>query len=182
MASPSDQGLSRRLQVQPSWTRRERPWLIPSNRKLRHLHAITLRNLNLHQDYALPARAATDDDALPTSLKSPAKLLAIRENGHLSHSRSQDNLRPILESAPPSAPASPPLNPVIEHRISPVHGKSKTLPRPSLRNLRRRSTLEWANATSSQRQKTLEDVGATRLADLFFSLHVTALQGCYLLF
>lgn len=37
--------------------------------------------------------------------------------------------------------------------------------------MRRRSTLNWANATPQVRQKKLEDVARSRLADTWFSLH-----------
>lgn len=38
--------------------------------------------------------------------------------------------------------------------------------------LRRRSTLEWTNASPLTRQKKLEDITAGRMADTFFTLHV----------
>lgn len=165
---------------QDGWKRRERPWLIPSNRKLRHLQSITLRNLNLDQHHARHRRQTIDDEALPTTTKSPAKLLALRESNQLSHSRSQDNLRPIHESALHSTPPKrngP--NGTTTPTTSPTKSRVNTPPRPSFAKMRRRSTLEWASATSMQRQKRLEDVSASRLANLFFSLHVSGIEGRY---
>lgn len=40
------------------------------------------------------------------------------------------------------------------------------------KGLRRRSTLEWTNASPLTRQKKLEDITAVRMADTFFTLHV----------
>lgn len=170
------------LEAEPS--RRERPWLIPSvclscpiyvymyartpaempcqNRKLRHLQAITLRNLALEQHASRPRRQTIDDDGLPTSLKSPAKMLALRESMPLGHSKSSDDLRPIHESAITTSPPS---------------SKQRTPPRPSMAKLRRRSTLEWAASTSHQRQRRLENVSATRMANIFYSLHIQNHQG-----
>lgn len=42
--------------------------------------------------------------------------------------------------------------------------------------MRRRSTLNWANAPPETRQKQLEDVVAKRLADTFFSLHCADIE------
>ena len=42
--------------------------------------------------------------------------------------------------------------------------------------MRRRSTLNWANAPPETRQKQLEDVVAARLADTFFSLHCAEIE------
>ncbi|KAG9889648.1 hypothetical protein KCU98_g15099, partial [Aureobasidium melanogenum] len=138
--------------------RRERPWLIPSNRKLRHLQAITLRNLALSHQATRPRRGTIDDDGLPATKKSPAKMLALREaHSNMIHSKSSDDLRPIHESA--SSLSSSPT-------------KQRTPPRPSFAKLRRRSTLEWAASTSQQRQRRLYDVSAQRMADLFYSMHI----------
>ena len=43
--------------------------------------------------------------------------------------------------------------------------------RPGVGKLRRRSTLNWSNATPGVRQKKLEDVTKDRLADTWFSIH-----------
>lgn len=132
------------------------------NRKLRHLQAVTLRNLALSQESIRPRRGTIDDEGLPTTKKSPAKLLAMRDAHIMTHSKSSDDLRPIHESA---------------ITVSSSPNKQRTPPRPSMAKLRRRSTLEWAAATSQQRQKRLEHVSAARMADLFYSLHIDSQQG-----
>jgi len=116
-------------------------------------------------------------------------MLALRESKHLGHSRSQDNLRPIHENALHSSLSSSesaldlssssdtPLSRVT----SPVQVKIRSPSRPTFAKMRRRSTLEWASAGPSQRQKTLEDVSAARMADIFFSLHVSGIEGWYVL-
>ena len=50
-------------------------------------------------------------------------------------------------------------------------------PRPRMAKMRRRSTLEWVNATPQRRQEKLENVAAERMADVFFSLHVEGVKG-----
>ncbi|KAI4755024.1 hypothetical protein E4T52_12931 [Aureobasidium sp. EXF-3400] len=143
--------------------RRERPWLLPSNRKVRHLQAITLRNLALSHEATRPRRGTIDDEALPATKKSPAKILALRHaNTTMNHSKSSDDLRPIHESTSP---------------LSNSPAKQRTPPRPSFAKLRRRSTLEWAASTSQQRQRRLHDVSAQRMADLFYSIHIPNQQG-----
>lgn len=62
-------------------------------------------------------------------------------------------------------------------RAANTDGNGHTPSRPVLRKLRRRSTLEWANATPQRRQETLENVAAERMADVFFSLHVRGFEG-----
>lgn len=106
-------------------------------------------------------------------------MLALREGKQLGHSRSQDNLRPIHENALDSASSNGDLEPPSPATSSSSKGKTKTPPRPSFAKLRRRSTLEWATASSLQRQKKLEDVSASRMADVFFSLHISGLEGWY---
>ncbi|TIA39565.1 hypothetical protein D6C78_03181 [Aureobasidium pullulans] len=137
--------------------RRERPWLIPSNRKIRHLQAITLRNLALSHESNRPRRGTIDDEGLPATKKSPAKMLALRDAHNMNHSKSSDDLRPIHET---------------NISLSPTPTKPRTPPRPSFAKLRRRSTLEWAASTSQQRQRRLQDVSAQRMADLFYSIHI----------
>ncbi|KAH7380209.1 UV radiation resistance protein and autophagy-related subunit 14-domain-containing protein [Phaeosphaeria sp. MPI-PUGE-AT-0046c] len=140
---------------------RERPWLLPYNRRLRHLQGITIRNLTLTPN-TLRARGKTiDDEAIPSTLKSPTKALALRESKGLAHSRSSSDLK---------SPKKPPL-----------HGNGAaceptTPPKPTRpafgKGLRRRSTLEWTNASPLSRQKKLEGIAADRMADTFFTLHV----------
>ncbi|KAF4551225.1 VPS38-like protein [Elsinoe fawcettii] len=152
---------------QPKWTTRERPWLVPWNRKLRHLQSIALRNLALLQVDGRHRGKVIDDDALPNTLKSPAKQLALREGKTLGHSKSSDDLRPIHEDQPKSQRA----NGIPVNGSPKAPAKEKRM-RPTVAKLRRRSTLEWASETPQNRQIRLEAVSAARLADVFFTLHV----------
>nr|POE98921.1 hypothetical protein CFP56_77601 [Quercus suber] len=166
----------------PPAQRRDRPWLLPTNRKLRNLVSISLRNLSLAAPSASHPRGKTiDDDALPLSLKSPAKIVALREKPSLGHSRSSSDLRSVAEHGVDDTEATW----SVEANGSPVKAKGKgaaadalrTPPRPSIPRMRRRSTLEWINATPQRRQERLEDVTAERMADVFISLHVEGLKG-----
>ncbi|KAI4092538.1 MAG: hypothetical protein LQ344_003384 [Seirophora lacunosa] len=136
--------------------RRERPWLLPSNRKLRHLEGISIRNLALSRPSNLPQAKAADDESLPTSLRTPTKALALREK-KLEHSRSSSDLRQSPNS----------------RKIPDVDTQEKGLKpdQPPRNQLRRRSTLNWTNASPQTRQKKLEDVAGSKLADTWFSLH-----------
>ncbi|KAL8662608.1 MAG: hypothetical protein Q9202_004566 [Teloschistes flavicans] len=139
---------------------RERPWLLPSNRKLRHLEGITLRNLSFSQPSTPKQSKTTDDELLPSTLKTPTKLLALREK-KLEHSRSSSDLHTTPKSERPLAGRDEQAG--LDHGVKPN--------RPQIGNRRRRSTLNWANATPQVRQKKLEDVAGARLADAWFSLH-----------
>ncbi|KAK5681782.1 hypothetical protein LTS10_006315 [Elasticomyces elasticus] len=140
------------------------------NHKLRSLVSLSLRNLSLNNPALHRPRTKTiDDEALPTTLKSPAKLVALREQKHrsLEHSRSSQNLKSVHEDA------------VVDDLPNGEHegnGRPKTPQRPALSKMRRRSTLEWANATPQRRQERLENVTAERMADVFFSLHVGGVE------
>ncbi|KAL8685750.1 MAG: hypothetical protein Q9218_007563 [Villophora microphyllina] len=139
---------------------RERPWLLPSNRKLRHLEGITLRNLSLSQPSTTKQSKTTDDESLPSTLKTPTKLLALREK-KLEYSRSSSDLHRTPKSERQS---------VDNDGLGVLDNGSKSS-RPQIGNRRRRSTLNWANAPPQVRQKKLEDVAGARLADTWFSLH-----------
>ena len=163
---------------------RERPWLLPSvsipisesspalrsrincfgnpqNRKLRHLQGISLRNLALSSPLTKTHGKTIDDESLPHALKTPAKLLSQREI-KLEHSRSSSDLR-----LPPNA-----------HGLAEVddfnHNAPATSRPPS--KLRRRSTLNWANAPPRVRQTKLEDVSRERMADTWFSIHCSGID------
>nr|POF14164.1 uv radiation resistance associated protein [Quercus suber] len=153
------------------------------NHKLRNLVSISLRNLALTSPYPPHPRGKTiDDDALPRSLRSPAKNVLLREKIALGHSRSSVDLRSVAEHSVDDLEAML----AIDTNGSPVKGRNKsngtppeglrTLPRPSITRVRRRSTLEWINATPQRRQERLEDVTADRMADVFFSLHVEGVK------
>ena len=156
----------------PILSRRDGPYLLPSNRKLRNLISISLRNISLdHPTTSTPGRRrgkTIDDDAVPYNLKSPAKIVALREQaGKLEHSRSSSDLRSVKEDD----------GGAVEDQAvgngSPVKGKQR---RPTAR-MRRRSTLEWVNATPQRRQERLERVTEERMVDAFFSLHVGGFEG-----
>ncbi|OJD33257.1 uv radiation resistance protein [Diplodia corticola] len=147
--------------------RRDRPWLLPYNRKIRHLQGITIRNLALVQAAGRPRRGTIDDDAIPSSLKTTTKALAQRESRKLEHSRSSTDLRsndlkPISESAVNDSPRPD----------SKDAAASDVSLRPGFSRMRRRSTMEWSGASPLERQKKLEDVTGGRMANTFFSLHV----------
>lgn len=159
---------------------REKPWLLPSvsqkhgwhairkligncslqNRKLRHLEGISLRNLTLSRPSTLSQGKTADDQALPTSLRTPTKSLALREK-KLEHSRSSNDLR----TPPPGREKHDGSQKGSETR----NGLNVRPPLPG--KVRRRSTLNWTNATPEVRQKKLEDVARSKLADTWFSLH-----------
>ncbi|KAI9799887.1 MAG: hypothetical protein M1833_003809 [Piccolia ochrophora] len=141
-------------------TRRDRPWLLPSNRKLRHLQGICLRNLALSPASSGTRRKSIDDASLPLSWKTPAKLLARRDLYQLGHSKSSSDL------------TSPPSKTTPQDSIKPAEDAANGAgQRPSAGKLRRRSTLNWAAASPGVRQKKLEDVIGERMADTWFSLH-----------
>ncbi|KAF2834238.1 UV radiation resistance-associated gene protein [Patellaria atrata CBS 101060] len=142
-------------------TRRERSWLLPRNRKLRHLHGITIRNLTHELPPVGRSRGKTiDDDAIPSTLRSPTKALALREIKKLEHSRSSSDLRLTKESD------------TQDHKREIQRDTAQPdKPRPSISRLRRRSTMEWASASPLERQQKLEDMTAGKMADTFVSLH-----------
>ena len=69
------------------------------------------------------------------------------------------------------------MNGNTQEALEKKNGAPKTPPRPSYAKLRRRSTLEWVNASPQSRQQKLEGVTAERMADVFFSLHVEDIDG-----
>jgi hypothetical protein len=138
------------------------------NRRLRHLHGISIRNLALSQTKTRPRGNTVDDAALPTALRSPAKVLAQQERLQLEHSRSITDFKAIAASEHGSiTKAKDKDKPDAQSDVAPGKG-------PPLRRLRRRSTLDWQNASSQYRQKKLEDVVSANMAHVFFSLHVPA--------
>ncbi|KAL4802119.1 UV radiation resistance protein and autophagy-related subunit 14-domain-containing protein [Aspergillus unguis] len=129
-------------------SRRDRPYLFPSSRKLRHLQGVSIRNLVVEP----PSRArgkTIDDEDIPNSLQSPSKKLAQDANRSLHHSRSFSN--------PKSLPASGDLNVRTEQRLP-------------LRQARRRSTLPWSDPNPQVRQVKLEDITRSRMANAWFSI------------
>ncbi|GAB7357921.1 hypothetical protein MBLNU230_g0088t1 [Neophaeotheca triangularis] len=168
-------------QTDGSFDRRNKQWLLPSNFRLRNLHSLSLRNLSFNPSSPTRQRRGTiDDDALPNSLVSPAKLVALREKKALGHSRSSSDLRRVPENAAQSE--SEYTDPqranggLKSSKAAGENGGPRTPTRPSLGKMRRRSTLEWANASPQTRQEKLEQVTSERLADVFFSLHVEGVK------
>ncbi|KIW00287.1 uncharacterized protein PV09_08177 [Verruconis gallopava] len=160
-----------------AYAQRGRPWLYPYNRRLRHLHGISIRNLALSLAQTRPRGNTTvDDAALPTSLRSPAKALAQQEQKTLEHSRSITDLKALAESE--DSGDGDTLNmgsskkPVSTSEGVQRNDASPSKRPPTLRRLRRRSTIDWQNSSSLYRQKKLEDAIGANMADVFFSLHV----------
>ncbi|KAF2087500.1 hypothetical protein K490DRAFT_42165 [Saccharata proteae CBS 121410] len=154
---------------------KERPLLLPNNRKLRHLQGITIRNLAVPQTSRRPCRATIDDEAVPTSRKSPSKTVALREGRKLEHSRSSNDLTPIGETIAAQDVVDrtrTSLSPEVFDAVA----ATDVSPRPLLGRLRRRSTMSWSGASPLARQRKLEDVTAGRMADTFFSLHVDGID------
>jgi hypothetical protein len=131
------------------------------NRKLRHLQGISLRNLSLSHPNRRHRGSTNDDGFLPQSWKSPAKLLAQQEQHQLGHSRSSTDLN-TLNLAAASGDTD---------RTSDVPDS------PTVTRLRRRSTHNWSGASPSTRQKKLEDVTSGRMADIWFSIHCSGIEG-----
>ncbi|KAL9124727.1 MAG: hypothetical protein Q9217_005974 [Psora testacea] len=138
-------------------------WLLPSNRKLRHLQGLSFRNLALAKPTNLPRGKTIDDEPLPNALKAPAKALSQRENQKLEHSRSSSDLKQTSQAKSAQESADPNRS-LFESS------------RPSGIKLRRRSTLNWMNASPRIRQQKLEDVITDRMADTWFSLHSDGLE------
>lgn len=190
-----------------------RTWLLPTNRKLRNVEFIALRNVSLVPSSPPRKRGsgngkAIDDEALPHALKSPAKMVALREQRTLGHSRSSTDLRAVAENGngngngngvveTDTLSSTASADAAAKENGSPAgkkeHGRSKSAltgspnvnanpHRPSQLRPRRRSTLEWSNATPQRRQERLEDVTRERMADIFFTLHLqgTCIQGWWL--
>jgi len=126
-----------------------------------------LRNL----EFTLPAKRyggkTIDDEALPLSLKSPAKLLALSEKTQLAQSRSYTDLK--THSTTTNETSSDLGTSVTDGHIN--HPQ-----RPSKSQLRRRSTLNW-DTSPKQRQRNLQDAIARRTADVFFTLHVSGVEN-----
>jgi hypothetical protein len=88
-----------------------------------------------------------DDDDIPNTLKSPAKIMAQNENRSIQPSRSFTDLK---------------------SRASQEHDADK---KSDARQSRRRSTMFWNDPNPLTRQFRLEDITKNRMADTFFSIH-----------
>ncbi|KAJ5246659.1 hypothetical protein N7468_001642 [Penicillium chermesinum] len=128
-------------------SRRERPWLYASNRKLRHLHGVSVRNLAATPPTSRARGKTIDEDDIPNALKSPSKLLSQKETRPLHPSRSFSELK--------SRPAED------------GDAVTKTESRAS----RRRSLLPWNDPNPRTRQVSLEEITKNRMADTWISIH-----------
>ncbi|KAJ5690057.1 hypothetical protein N7462_004449 [Penicillium macrosclerotiorum] len=129
-------------------SRRERSWLYPSNRKLRHLDGISVRNLVVQPSSSRARGKTIDDDDIPNTLNSPSKILAQNDTRILHSSRSFTNLNSRLGQ-----------NGHAEKRSE--TGESR----------RRSLLLPWNDPDPRTRQIRLEDITKARMADTFFSIH-----------
>ena len=125
------------------------------NRKLRHLEGISLRNIALVKSSGRPRKQTIDDESLPSTLTSPAKLLAQRDIAKLEHSKSSSDLK-----------ASATGNTAHE-----ANGSASSPKKTRRHTQRRRSTQSWMDEPPNVRQKLLQDVVSERRPDAFFSLH-----------
>ncbi|KAI2000173.1 hypothetical protein LOZ50_006141, partial [Ophidiomyces ophidiicola] len=145
--------------------RKQQHWLLASNRRLRHLQGISIRNLLVTPPpgNARSRGKATDDEALPHTLQSPAKRLASQEQRAVKHTRSATDLAGSSSTATDNDGGHNQQQQQQQHRTG----------------RRRRSTLPWSGASAGVRQTRLEDVAAARMADTWFSLHTEAGETVY---
>ncbi|KAI9375269.1 UV radiation resistance protein and autophagy-related subunit 14-domain-containing protein [Aspergillus egyptiacus] len=128
-------------------SRRERP-LFPSNRKLRHLQGVSVRNLIVNPPSRIRGKTIDDED-IPNSVQSPSKILARNESRPLHQSRSFSNLQASTTEDPSKH---------IEQR-------------PLSQQARRTSILPWSDPDPQVRQVKLEDITRSRMATTWFSIH-----------
>ncbi|EXJ56158.1 hypothetical protein A1O7_09089 [Cladophialophora yegresii CBS 114405] len=146
----------------------ERPFLYSWNRRLRHLHGISLRNLHVTQTSSKGKGKTTTDDDAPYNLVSPARRALQEEAGPLTHSRSFTSLAAAIDEA---------ATPSGSHKAgTPFERSEKQQSRPSGAKMRRRSTLHWATTSPRVRQSKLEDIVVKRLADTWVSIHCAGIS------
>lgn len=123
--------------------------------------------MTLSRPPSRPRGKTSDDESLPNAFRSPKQLLALRESQALEHSRSSDDLKSVPKSNGLSKEGDSDIAPKIQER-------------PQIGKLKRRSTLDWTNSLPRARQKKLEGVTRSRMADTWFSLHdVDILEPLY---
>ncbi|KAJ9634486.1 hypothetical protein H2204_006311 [Knufia peltigerae] len=143
--------------------RNEKPFLYPWNRRVRHLHGISLRNLHVTAPSPRKhAKTITDDDA-PYNLTSPSKRALKNDAKSLTQSRSFTNLTVIADDT--HTPST------FQKAATSYEKNEKHTDRPGTGRMRRRSTLHWTSASPRARQSKLEDMVVNRLADTWISLH-----------
>ena len=135
------------------------------NRRLRHLHGISLRNLNIRAPNSRSRKKTFSED--DSNITSHARRLIRNENQILHHAKSYDQL--LKASTSEGNPSS---------TANDGHGSvSSASKRPAAGKMRRRSTLHWATSSPRSRQSKLEAVEATHLVASWFSLHHHQLDG-----
>ncbi|KAK2767039.1 hypothetical protein FQN54_006357 [Arachnomyces sp. PD_36] len=138
----------------------QKPWLLPSCHKLRHLQGIIVRNLAVSTPNNSRAPGKTiDDNDVPNSLQSPEKILAQNAASSVQHSRSFTDLK--FAQSPGQRKYA------VENQRA---DKADT------KRMRRRSTLPWAGANPAIRQSKLEDITANNMADTWFSIHCPGIE------
>lgn len=149
-----------------------RPRLLATNRKLRHLKGLSLRNLcfaptqlrtaddvAIHRSSAAAAAAAARLGPLRESNEDSFSALSVSQHQKLHASRSFENLRRhgMVEEGEGNGARSPSSSP------SPA--------RPRLPQ-NRRTSLSLGHPNAAVRQKKLESLVEANMGDVFFSLHV----------
>ena len=129
---------------------------------MRHLHGITIRNLTLTDESSRTREQITDDEAIPSTLNSPTKLINPKFASRLGHASSSLNLKEVGKAEAGSGDAA-------------YH--TKVSRRLLQDQLKRRITSEWSGASPPERQQKLEEVVSIRMLDTFFSLHVADVEG-----
>lgn len=122
------------------------------------MQGISIRNL-----FITPSRVrgkTIDDDDIPNTLKSPAKLLAQAESRTRLQSRSYVDLKLSLAERPS-------INGTSSENEGKVHNPRRN---------RRRSTLPWSGGNLESRQAKLEDITKTRMANTWFSIHCNGID------
>lgn len=117
------------------------------NRKLRHLHGVSVRNLAANPNTTRSRGKTIDDDDIPNALKSPSKILSQKESRPLHPSRSFSEL----------------------HSRAAEDGDFSK--KSESRAPRRRSLLPWNDPNPRMRQVSLEDITKSRMADTWVSIH-----------
>ncbi|PGH03565.1 hypothetical protein GX51_03991 [Blastomyces parvus] len=173
--STSTDDLAQRLQqLNTADTQRRKPRF--SNRKLRHLQGISVRNLVVN--YSTPSRRKTiDDDNAPNALQSPAKRLAMHEHesrSSIHQSRSFTDLKRSGQLSSSSAAAA--TTTATTSPFGTTGSENETEQKRDIQAHRRRSTLPWAGAAPFIRQHRLENIASNRMANSWFSLHCAGMD------
>ncbi|KAI9793086.1 MAG: hypothetical protein M1816_000984 [Peltula sp. TS41687] len=149
-----------RSRLLPSWWKQGREAdKGPQNRRIRHFHGLSLRNLRV---VASAPKKTNDDYGRTTS--SHSLLLGAKDDAYTKLESQSSHEAGVLADTTPSAK---------EDRLSnSSNGYAPQQKRPSLAHARkRRSTLIWAGKTPEVRQRKLEDVIGNSMPDTWFSLH-----------